>query len=226
MIDVKSINKAYGKGKNKSQVLRDISFQINEGESVAIIGKSGSGKSTLMHIISGLDRADSGDVKIQDHSIGRLSDRELDHFRNEVMGFIFQTFFLIGNESVLENTMLPLIILGEGIRTRRDKAMEALKKVGLEDKAQAKAKDLSGGQKQRVCIARAIINNPSIIFADEPTGNLDTETGEKIINLLFDLNRDLKSTLFIVTHDYELSKRCQKQILIRDGQIEKPLFNY
>lgn len=219
MIEIRNISKSYGKKDNVFTALKDVSFKINEGSTVAIVGKSGSGKSTLMHIMSGLDRPNEGEVLINKRSIHRLKKKTKDRFRATQMSFIFQAFFVEGNQTVYQNVALPLEIAEVGRRNHGRMIKEALAKVELLDKINSKAKNLSGGQKQRLAIARAIVHSPKLIFADEPTGNLDSATGENIINLLFDLNRKLKCTLVIVTHDEELAARCQMQITLKDGSI-------
>jgi putative ABC transport system ATP-binding protein len=219
IITTKKLTKEYGKKENKFIALDDINIEINKGESVAIIGKSGSGKSTLMHLLALLDEPSKGSVIIDSQDAKKLSSKKLDRLRNASFGFVFQQFFLNGNDSVLNNVILPLKIAGIGRRSRKKRGLEVLRAVELEEKANNKAIDLSGGQKQRVCIARALINNPSIIFADEPTGNLDSETGSKIINLLLQLNREKGITLIIVTHDSELAAICNRQIHIKDGHL-------
>jgi putative ABC transport system ATP-binding protein len=219
MIHIRHLTKTYGKRHNKFAAIKDISFDVPEGTSVAILGKSGSGKSTLMHAISGLDRPERGEVVIGEKDILRLRGRKLDRFRSREMGFIFQSFFVEGNETCYHNVSLPLEIVRFRMRKRRKLIHEALEKVDLSDKLHAKARNLSGGQKQRLAIARAIVNSPKIIFADEPTGNLDSVTGERIIDLLFNLNRELGSTLFIVTHDEDLARKCTMRINIKDGEV-------
>jgi len=223
IIEVKNLKKVYGKKTAKFEALKGLDLTINEGESVAIIGKSGSGKSTLMHLLATLDQPTVGTIKINGVSSTRLSTRKLNRLRNREFGFVFQQFFMNSNDTVLNNVVLPLKIAGINWRNRKKRALEAIKTVELEDKVKAKANDLSGGQKQRVCIARAIVNNPKVIFADEPTGNLDTATGDKIEKLLFNLNKEKGITLIIVTHDEDLAKKCKRQIYIKDGQIEKDI---
>ncbi len=213
------VTKVYGKKPNDFTALKGVSFEIRDGESVAIIGKSGSGKSTLMHVLAALDRADSGTVSFNGQDISKFSPTKLDALRNQQFGFIFQQFFLNGRETVLENVMLPLKISGIQARQRKERALQALRQVDLIDKAKNKAANLSGGQKQRVCIARALITEPSIIFADEPTGNLDSENGQRVINLLFDLNEVKGITLIIVTHDIELARLCDRRLYMKDGKL-------
>ncbi|PID33040.1 ABC transporter ATP-binding protein, partial [Candidatus Saccharibacteria bacterium] len=185
----------------------------------AILGKSGSGKSTLMHAISGLDMPQKGKVIIDGQDIGSLKQKLLDQFRAEKIGFIFQSFFVQGNETCFQNVAMPLEISKVKSSQRKKRVKKALKMVGLSDKINQKAKNLSGGQKQRLAIARAIVSEPRIIFADEPTGNLDSTTGTQIEDLLFGINKKTGSTLIIVTHDEDLAKRCQRQIMIRDGKV-------
>lgn len=219
MIQVKNLVKTYGKKQNTFTALDDVSFDIPDGASVAIIGKSGSGKSTLMHAMSGLDRPQSGEVIIDEQDILKLKKKAVDTFRATKMSFIFQSFFVQGNESCADNVSLPLEIAKVAPRERKAKVQRALAAVELDDKLKAKAKNLSGGQKQRLAIARAIVNEPAILFADEPTGNLDSATGDVIEKLLFDYNRKNGTTLIIVTHDHELAEKCDIQIHIKDGKI-------
>lgn len=219
LISTRKLRKTYGKHDSKFEALRGIDLDIAEGESIAIVGKSGSGKSTLMHLLALLDRPTSGEIRLKGTKTSQLKARRLNTLRNKQFGFVFQSFFMNANDTVLNNVILPLKIAGVGYRERRRRAMEALKVVDLEDKARNKANDLSGGQKQRVCIARAIVNNPKVIFADEPTGNLDSGTGEKIQQLLFGLNKEKGITLIIVTHDEDLAARCERQVHVSDGQI-------
>lgn len=219
MIEVSHVTKQYGKKQNMFIALDDVTFSIPDGKSVAIIGKSGSGKSTLMHIMSGLDHPNSGKVIIDGEDISQMKQKQVDRFRAEKIGFIFQSFFVQGNESVYNNVSLPLEIAGVSRTKRSDRIKKALTSVELADKIKNKAKDLSGGQKQRLAIARAIANEPRIIFADEPTGNLDSATGDKIERLLFAYNKKRGATLIIVTHDPDLAAKCDVQLQIRDGKI-------
>ncbi|MDT2525070.1 ABC transporter ATP-binding protein [Enterococcus raffinosus] len=218
-IEVNDVKKVYGSGPAAFEALKGISFTIKKGESIAIIGKSGSGKSTLMHILALLDRPSSGKIALLNQDTQKINKRTLNKMRNETFGFVFQQFFMNPKDTVLSNVVLPLKIAGLSSRQRKEMAIDALEAVELSDKANNKANDLSGGQKQRVCIARAIVNQPEIIFADEPTGNLDSTTGEKIEELLFNLNQNKGITLIIVTHDPELAARCDRQIHIKDGQL-------
>lgn len=219
MIEVKHITKTYGKKHNAFVALKDITFSIKEGSTVAIVGKSGSGKSTLMHIMSGLDHPDDGSVTIGGRMIHKLKRKAMDQFRAEQMSFIFQAFFVEGRQTVYQNVSLPLEIADVSRNRRRRMIEGALDRVELLDKIDTKAKNLSGGQKQRLAIARAIVNSPKLIFADEPTGNLDSATGDKTMDLLFDLNKRLRCTLIIVTHDEDLAARCQMRISLKDGAV-------
>lgn len=220
LLVVENLVKVYGKKESAFKALRGVNLTINKGDSLAIIGKSGSGKSTLMHILACLDRPTSGSFDFEQKSVNRLKRRDLDNLRNERFGFVFQQFFMNANDSVLDNVALPLKIAGVNKRTRRQRAMEMLKEVDLADKAKNRAKDLSGGQKQRVCIARALVTKPDVIFADEPTGNLDSVTGAQVEKMLLDLNKKKGITLIVVTHDDDLAKKCKRQIHIKDGQIQ------
>ena len=221
MIELKNVTKVYGKKKNQFMALKNVSLTIPTGASVAILGKSGSGKSTLMHAISGLDRPQHGQVIIDGQDILQLKPKRVDEFRAKKIGFIFQSFFVQGNESVVDNVSLPLEIARLPRKKRAHKINAALKAVDLYDKRKNRAKDLSGGQKQRLAIARAIVGDPQIIFADEPTGNLDSETGAKVEGLLFGYNKQKGVTLIVVTHDVDLAKKCDYQIIIKDGRVEK-----
>ncbi|WP_207695765.1 ABC transporter ATP-binding protein [Enterococcus sp. DIV0212c] len=219
VIEARNIKKSYGRNESKFDALKGVDLKIEEGESVAIIGKSGSGKSTFMHILALLDKPTSGEILLNNQDVTSIGKKELDKTRNKQFGFVFQQFFMNSKDTVLNNVMLPLKIGGISNNKRKEMALEALKAVELDDKINNKANNLSGGQKQRVCIARALVNNPKIIFADEPTGNLDSTTGDKIEQLLFDLNKEKGITLIIVTHDPELAARCDRQIHVRDGLI-------
>lgn len=219
LISVTDVRKSYGRGANRFDALRGVSLDIQEGESVAIVGKSGSGKSTLMHLLALLDQPTSGRIDLGGTDTRTLRGRTLNSTRNRTFGFVFQQFFLTANTTVLDNVVLPMKIAGVGRRERKSRGMAALAQLELEDKARNKALDLSGGQKQRTVIARALVNNPRVIFADEPTGNLDTVTGGVVEDILFGLNREHGITLIVVTHDEDLAARCDRRILIRDGLI-------
>lgn len=216
MLEVKKVSKTYGKKDNAFHALSDVSLSIKAGETIAVVGKSGSGKSTLMHILTGLDTPTKGDVKSGGQSIF-LTDTDV--WRGTNIGIVFQQFFLQNSDSVLQNVALPLKIKGIKRKPREQAAREALHQVGLSDKLKNRANDLSGGQKQRVAIARAIVGRPAVLVADEPTGNLDTENGEAIMQLLFELNKNNQTTLLIVTHDDDIAERCDRIVRIKDGKI-------
>lgn len=213
------IRKTYGSGSTAFEALRGISLSVANNESIAIVGKSGSGKSTLMHLLALLDAPTSGSLTVLGKETAKLSTRELNELRNSTFGFVFQQFFMIPSASVLENVMLPLKIAGVSAQERRERAMRVLSQVELDDKATNRATDLSGGQKQRMVIARALVNEPRVVFADEPTGNLDSQTSAVIENLLFGLQQNEGNTLVIVTHDEDLAAQCGRRIYLQDGKI-------
>jgi putative ABC transport system ATP-binding protein len=219
MLETRQLSKTYSGDGTDFQALRDVDLRIDKGDCVAIVGKSGSGKSTLMHLLACLDAPSNGSVIVDGQDVSSLSEKAKNTLRNEKFGFVFQQFFLNGRDTVFENVVLPMRIRGESASTLSKDAAIALDAVGLTDKTNKRAKDLSGGEKQRVCIARALIGHPQVIFADEPTGNLDSQTGAAVEKLLFDLNREQGITLVIVTHDSELAERCDRLIEMKDGQI-------
>lgn len=220
MISVRNLTKTYGRKENAFTAIDNVNFDIPDGTSVAIIGKSGSGKSTLMHAMSGLDRPEKGEVIVDDQDILKLKAKAVDAFRGRKMSFIFQSFFVQANESCYDNVSLPLEIAKVPFAERRAKVEASLSVVELLDKKKSRARDLSGGQKQRLAIARAIVNEPQILFADEPTGNLDSTTGGVVEDFLFNYSRDRGATLIVVTHDEELAARCDAQIIIKDGVVQ------
>ncbi|MBN6190788.1 ABC transporter ATP-binding protein [Microbacterium sp. NPDC059771] len=219
-IEARHLSKSYGKGESRFLALDDVSLRVRRGESLAIVGKSGSGKSTLMHLLALLDRPDAGEVRVDGADAATLSPRAVNRIRNRRFGFVFQQFFVTPGASVLDNVILPLTIAGIPAAERRRRGMEALRRFGLEDKARGRANDLSGGQKQRVVLARALVSEPEVIFADEPTGNLDSATGAVVEDELFALQRDHGITLVIVTHDDDLAARCDRRVVVRDGRLE------
>ena len=219
VLETENLVKIYGRGDTRFDALKGINLEIAKGESVAVVGKSGSGKSTLMHLLALLDGPTHGVVALEGKPTGDLSAKELNELRNSTFGFVFQQFFLTPSQSVLDNVTLPLKIAGVPAAERKRRGMEALDRLEMADKADNRATDLSGGQKQRVVIARALINNPSVIFADEPTGNLDSATSKVVEDILFGLNRDQGITLVVVTHDEDLAQRCGRQIYLVDGEI-------
>ncbi len=219
MLEVKDLCKTYTGDGVDYAALKNVDLRIETGDCLAIVGKSGSGKSTLMHLLACLDAPTAGQVFVDGRDVSAVSEKEKNLLRNEKFGFVFQQFFLNGRETVFENVVLPMRIRGATNSQISADAADAINAVGLDDKAQKKAKDLSGGEKQRVCIARALVGKPQVIFADEPTGNLDSTTGASVEKMLFDLNRDQGITLVIVTHDDDLATRCDRVIEMKDGQI-------
>lgn len=218
LIDLKNVSKSYRNGDQELQVLKDVHLEVEEGEFVAIMGPSGSGKSTLMNIIGMLDRPTSGEYYLEGEEVAKLSEKKLAKVRNQQIGFVFQQFFLLSKLNALQNVELPLIYAGVSQSKRKALAEQYLKKVELETRMHHLPSELSGGQKQRVAIARALVNHPSIILADEPTGALDTKTGEQIMEFLTELNREGK-TIIMVTHEPEIAAFAKRQIVIRDGVI-------
>lgn len=218
ILEFENIVKKYQQGEKSLTVLDHLSLKIEKSQSIAILGKSGSGKSTFLSLGAGLDRPDSGKIIIHDENIVGMSEDELSLFRAKHVGIVFQHFHLMQNLSALENVMLPLEILN--IESPKEKAMDALKKVELSDRFDHFPSQLSGGEKQRVAIARSIVTEPDIIFADEPSGNLDDETGQKVMGLLFDLVKKLNTTLILVTHDKELAQNCDAIYELKNHQFE------
>ena len=218
LIDLRNINKTYRNGDQELKVLKNINLTVEEGEFVAIMGPSGSGKSTLMNIIGMLDRPSTGEYFLGNEDVANLGDKKLAKVRNNQVGFVFQQFFLLSKLNALQNVELPLIYAGASQGSRKNLAKQYLEKVDLGTRMTHLPSELSGGQKQRVAIARALVNNPSIILADEPTGALDTKTGEQIMELLTELNAEGK-TIIMVTHEPEIAAYAKRQIVIRDGVI-------
>lgn len=219
MLEARDLSKTYTSDGVDYEALKSVDLSIVAGDCLAIVGKSGSGKSTLMHLLACLDAPTSGSVLLDGSDTSSLSERTKNTLRNEKFGFVFQQFFLNGRDTVFENVVLPLRIRGASSSEVAASAKEALEAVGLGDKMYKRAKDLSGGEKQRICIARAIVGKPSVIFADEPTGNLDSHTGEAVEQMLFELNREKGITLVVVTHDQDLARRCDRMIEMKDGRI-------
>ncbi len=219
VVDAQNITKVFQMGDVQVHALRGLSTQIAEGEVVAIMGPSGSGKSTLMNIIGCLDRPTSGEYYLDGERVAEMTDDQLANIRNRKVGFVFQSFNLLPRATALTNVELPLRYAQNG-KNRRKRAIEALESVGLADRMFHRPNELSGGQQQRVAIARALVNNPAIVMADEPTGNLDTTSGDDIMDLLLKLNKEQGTTLIIVTHDPEIAERALRIIHIRDGMVE------
>jgi len=220
-----NLTKVFNSSVVKVVALKDVNLSIRKGEFVSIVGPSGSGKSTLLNLLGALDRPTRGQVLIDGIDVFSLNDADVARIRNKKIGFIFQSYNLINRTTVINNVEIPSIITGMPKERRANRARKILKLLGIEDKADFKPSVLSGGQQQRVAIARALMNNPSVIFADEPTGNLDTKTGQEVFDLLKDLSHKYNRTILMVTHNPELSEATDRSIYIRDGMIEKEVVN-
>ena len=224
MIQVKDVHKSYDLGETFVHALRGVSFSIEEGEFVSIMGPSGSGKSTLMNIVGCLDTPSEGTYLLNDRNVGNLDEEQLAGIRNEEIGFVFQKFQLLPRSSALENVALPLKYASVKQSERLTRAEEVLDKVGLTNRLTHKPTELSGGEQQRVAIARALVNSPSILFADEPTGNLDSKTGDQVLEIFKDLNKR-GQTIVVITHEREVAKQSQRTITIKDGEIGSDSIN-
>jgi len=224
MIQVKNVHKSYDLGETLVHALRGVSFSIEEGEFVSIMGPSGSGKSTLMNIVGCLDTPSEGTYLLKDRNVGNLDEEQLAGIRNEEIGFVFQKFQLLPRSSALENVALPLKYASVKQSERLIRAEEVLDKVGLTNRLTHKPTELSGGEQQRVAIARALVNSPSILFADEPTGNLDSKTGDQVLEIFKDLNKR-GQTIVVITHEREVAKQSQRTITIKDGEIGSDSIN-
>jgi putative ABC transport system ATP-binding protein len=218
VVRLRDVTKSYGEGAGKTQVLRGVSFDIDKGELIALVGQSGSGKSTLLNIIGGLDRPDAGEVEVLGVDAMRASDSTWAKMRNESIGFVFQAFKLLDHLSVLDNVILPSSF-SRNSKDIKGRGREALRRVGLSDFANRRPGEMSGGQKQRVAIARALFNSPSLLLCDEPTGNLDSETGKEVIDFFRELNAKDGVTLLIVTHERRISSVAKRVIAMRDGML-------
>ena len=220
LIDMKNIVKRYYIGEpNELEILHGIDVKIYEGEFVAIVGESGSGKSTLMNIIGVLDKPTEGEYYLDGINVKNASEKDMNNIRNQKIGFVFQNFNLIGRTSALKNVELPMLYAGINSKKRTERAMELLKKVGMEERCNHQPNELSGGQKQRVAIARSLANDPAIILADEPTGALDSETSRIVMDIFPELNIKQKKTIILITHSKELAEECPRVITIKDGRI-------
>jgi putative ABC transport system ATP-binding protein len=217
ILEVSSLSKSFRSGSNEIQVLADIEFQVEEGSSLAVVGPSGSGKTTLLGLCAGLDRPSTGSISLNHILLDRLSEDEMAQVRNQFVGFVFQNFQLIQTLTALENVMIPLEL--RGVKTAKKQASELLNRVGLGERMSHYPSQLSGGEQQRVAIARAFSNEPKILFADEPTGNLDEDTGTSVEELLFEINREKGTTLILVTHDMELANKTNQIIQLKGGKI-------
>ena len=219
LIDLQNVSKLYRTGHGEFHALKEINFQLIRGEMLAIVGASGSGKSTLMNIIGFLDRCSLGKYCFANVDVSRLSDSELSVIRNQKIGFVFQSFFLLPRLNALQNVMLPLFYREEPQEQAEHKSLTMLEKVGMARFAKHKPNELSGGQQQRVAIARALVGNPEVILADEPTGALDSKTGQEVMDLFLHLNASENRTIVIVTHDKEVSRLCHRTVVLRDGCV-------
>ena len=219
MVEARRVQKSYAAGGATVRALRGVDLSISRGEMVAVMGPSGCGKTTLLNVLSGLDEFDAGEVLIGGESINRMSDRRRTRFRAEKMGFVFQTYNLIPVLSAVENVELPLLVAGARPKKARQEALGALEMVGLPDQAGRRPNEMSGGQQQRVTVARSLVNNPAIVWADEPTGALDSETSGEIVDLLVRLNAGHRQTFVLVTHDAAVAARAHRTILMRDGNV-------
>jgi lipoprotein-releasing system ATP-binding protein len=215
----KDIYKTYQDGNQLTEVLHGVDFEVNAGEAVAIVGSSGSGKSTLLHILGGLDEANKGEVNIDGQAIAGLSSKQLAKLRNQKLGFIYQFHHLLGEFSAIENVAMPLLIAGMAKKTAMQKAQALLERVGLGHRLEHRPSELSGGERQRTAIARALVNEPSLVLADEPTGNLDSHSTESIYQLILELNRDLNTAFVVVTHDLALAAKFSRQAYMQDGNF-------
>jgi ABC-type lipoprotein export system ATPase subunit len=219
IVEVTRIEKNYASGSAQVRALRGVSLVIERGEMVAIMGASGCGKTTLLNCMSGLDDVDTGTVRIDGTDLAQMDDRKKTSYRAQNMGFIFQTYNLLPVLSAVENVELPLVVSGHGAGKARERAMAALDRVGLADKAHTRPSQLSGGQRQRITIARSLVNNPAIVWADEPTGALDSKTANDIVTLMEELNSEQGQTFVLVTHDPAIGKRCHRLVHMSDGEI-------
>lgn len=224
ILKLDSLTRQFKSGDKTLTVVDNVTFEIEEGISCAIVGPSGSGKTTLLGLSAGLDQPTSGDVTLNGINLNPLNEDQRAEVRNRHVGFVFQTFQLVPTLTAVENVMVPLELRGEATNKVRKRAIELLKEVGLGERSHHYPTQLSGGEQQRVAVARAFINNPKILFADEPTGNLDSETGEHIENLIFDLNRKQGTTLVLVTHDLDLADKCDRVIKLKNGEVDSDVF--
>ncbi|MFZ7202975.1 lipoprotein-releasing ABC transporter ATP-binding protein LolD [Avibacterium avium] len=219
LLSCQNLTKVYQEGENQTQVLKDVTFSMEEGELVAIVGSSGSGKSTLLHTLGGLDQPTSGEVFIKGKSLQKASADELAKLRNQYMGFVYQFHHLMADFSALENVMMPMLIGKQNRSESQDRAEKMLQAVGLAHRIKHRPSALSGGERQRVAIARALVNNPALVLADEPTGNLDRKTTESIFELILKLNQEQKIAFLLVTHDLQLAEKLSRRMVMQDGVL-------
>lgn len=224
MIELKNVSKIFGSGESEVRALDDVSLTIEDGTFIAIVGKSGSGKSTMMNLIGALDKPTQGEIIADGQNLTSMKDDELAEYRNKHIGYIFQSFYLEPTFSVLENVAMPLTIAGVKKSEREERARKAIAQLGLEEKTNKKASELSGGQKQRVSIARALVHDPEIILADEPTGNLDSQNGVEVIRLLQGI-ADSGKTVVLVTHNIEDARKTDRMVVLKDGKIQQTITN-
>ena len=221
VLEAQGVFRSFQTGSVILDVLKGVDLEIYQGEIVALIGPSGSGKSTLLHILGALDRPNKGSVNLDSVEVFSLNDKELAHLRNRTVGFVFQFHHLLPEFSALENVMLPKLIAGEGVKSIESKALDILDEVGLKERKDHKPGELSGGEQQRVAVARALVNDPKIVIADEPSGNLDRNTAESLHNLILELNRNRDQTFVLATHNLELAQRANRIFKLKDGQVEQ-----
>ncbi|ORF46081.1 lipoprotein-releasing ABC transporter ATP-binding protein LolD [Gilliamella apicola] len=219
LLSAKNLCKTYNEGKMVTEVLKNVSFNIYSKSLLAIIGSSGSGKSTLLHLLGGLDKPTSGEIIFKSQQLNQLSEKEKAHLRNQEIGFVYQFHHLLPDFTALENVAMPLLISGAKPNDAKKRAMAMLESVNLVKRANHRPSELSGGERQRVAIGRALINNPALVMADEPTGNLDKTTADSIFDLLISLNRDHGTAFLVVTHDLELANKLDNQLIMRDGHL-------